>query len=86
MVTIAEMLHVGLEPPRQRVVAADDAVLRDGGEKDDVHARDPGLHRDRGFDVRMRIVAFEREILVAQREQVLGVGIYGQLRQRPRLA
>src|SRR5262245_32353668 len=27
-------------------------------------------HRDLGLDVRMRVVAFEREILVAEREQV----------------
>ena len=31
------MLHVRFEPPRQRIAAADDAVLGNGGEKDDVH-------------------------------------------------
>ena len=30
------MLHVGFEPPRQRVVAADHAVLGDGGDEDDL--------------------------------------------------
>src|ERR1700731_669338 len=33
-----------------------------------------GSHRDLGFDVRVRIVAFEDEILVAEREQVAGGG------------
>ena len=31
-----EILHVGPEPPRQRVSAADDAVLGDGGDEEDV--------------------------------------------------
>ena len=31
------MLHVGFQPPWQRVAAADDAVLGNGGEEDDVH-------------------------------------------------
>ena len=31
------MRHVRLEPPRQRIAAANDAVLGNGGENDDVH-------------------------------------------------
>ena len=38
---VAEMPHVGFEPPRQRVGAADDAVLGNGGEDHDVAC----LHR-----------------------------------------
>ena len=78
----AEVPHVRLEPPRQRIVAADDAVLGDGGEEDD----GAGSHRDRGLDVRMRVVAFEHKILVAQREQIFGRRIDSQRRQRARLA
>src|SRR6185295_18953465 len=40
-------------------------------------------HRHRGFDVRMRLVAFEREILVAECEQVLHRRI--ELHHRERL-
>src|SRR5271154_7097561 len=36
--------------------------------------------------MRMRIVTFERKIFVTQREQILGLGIHPQRRQRPRLA
>ena len=32
------MRHVGFETPRQRVAAADDAVLGNGGEEDDIHS------------------------------------------------
>src|SRR5262245_57212326 len=37
-------------------------------------SRAAASHRDLRLDVRMRIVAFEQEILVAEREQVLGGG------------
>ncbi len=30
------MRHVGFEPPRQRIAAADDSVLGNGGEEDDL--------------------------------------------------
>src|ERR1051325_582209 len=43
-------------------------------------------HRDLRLDVRMRIVAFEHEILVAEREQVLGGGRKPHGRQSPRRA
>ena len=36
--------------------------------------------------MRMRLVTFEREILVAEGEQILDRGIDPQRRQRPRLA
>src|SRR5882724_2415916 len=39
-------------------------------------------HRHRGLDVRMRLVALEREVLVAEREQVLHVRIELHHRQR----
>src|SRR5271169_6519000 len=45
-----------------------------------------GLHRHSGLDMRMRLVTFEREILVAEREKILDRGIDPQRRQRPRLA
>src|SRR5262249_38480200 len=34
----AEVLHVGPEPPRQRIAAADHAVLGDGGDEEDAGA------------------------------------------------
>ena len=38
MVTIAaEVQHVGLKPPWQRVTAADHAVLGNGGDKEDLY-------------------------------------------------
>ena len=36
MVMRAEMQHVRLKPPRQRIAAADHAVLGNGGDEDDV--------------------------------------------------
>src|SRR5215469_4859989 len=41
-------------------------------------------HRDLGLDVRMRIVAFEAEILVAEREQILNDRTDAHSRQRAR--
>src|SRR5229473_8616911 len=38
-------------------------------------ARDIRSHRDFGLDVRMRIVAFEHEILIAEGEDVLHIGV-----------
>src|SRR2546427_5426723 len=45
-----------------------------------------GSHRDRGSDRRVRIVALEREILVAETEEILHFGIEPHARQRPRRA
>ena len=43
------------------------------------------LHRDGGFDARMRIVIFDGNIFVAERENVFHVGIELQGRERARL-
>src|SRR6266481_5059060 len=45
-----------------------------------------GSHRDRSPDRRVRIVALEREILVAEAEEILHFGIEPHARQRPRRA
>src|ERR1043165_830209 len=49
-------------------------------------SRAAGSHRDLRLDVRMGIVAFQHEILVAEREQVLGGGRKPHGRQSPRRA
>jgi hypothetical protein len=43
--------------PRNAAINSDDAVAGHGGDSDH------GLDRDGGFDSRMRVVAFESEIL-----------------------
>ena len=48
-------MHVGFEPPWQRVAAPNNAVLGNGGEEDDVQLS----HCHRGLDVRVRVVAFQ---------------------------
>ena len=83
-----EALEIGALPKRQRIVAADHAVVGDGGEQDDLRCarRRSRSHRHLGLDVRMRLVAFEREILVAEGEDVLHRRIEPQRRQRLRRA
>jgi hypothetical protein len=54
----AEMLHVGPEPPRQRIATADDAVLGDGGDDEDGR---PGGHRSEMVSRECR-TAFSAEI------------------------
>src|SRR6476659_8455366 len=50
----------------------------------------PGMmlhsHRDLGLDMRVRVVAFEYEVFIAEREDVLHVRIDLHCRQRPRRA
>src|SRR6516165_10198931 len=61
----AKMRHVRFQPPRQRIAAADHAILGNGADYNNVHGDTLArLHRHRGLDVRVRLVAFEGEILV----------------------
>ncbi len=78
----------------RRTAAADHAVLGDGDDEDELDAPrfDDAAgallrsHRHLGLDVRVRLVAFEREILVAEREQVGHRRIEQHARQRARRA
>ncbi len=87
----AEMREVGLHPPRQPAGAPDHAVLGDGGDEDDFeftqfHRRSAAHTATCGLDVRVRVVALEREILVAEGEDILHRRIDPHRRQRARRA
>ena len=66
------------------VVAADDAVVGDGG--DDGERLDGISHRHRRPDRRVRLVALDRDVLVAEIEDRAHRRVQPQARQRPRLA
>ena len=88
MVSALKRLRSDFSRHGMRIVAADHAVVGDGGDEDDGDRmrRTPRSHRHLGLDVRVRLVAFEREILVAEGEDVLHRRIEPHRRQRARRA
>ena len=89
----AEVLHVGSEPPRQRVRPARSRHSRPPRRPGRARCcelrpvrlrrrRSLRSHRHLGLDVRVRVIAFEGEILVAEGEQVGRRRIEHHARQR----
>ena len=75
-----EKFQVLGDVPRNAAIDSDDAVAGHGGDGDH------GLDRDRGFDGRMRVVAFQSEILEDKVLETRASGVENHSRQRAALA